>query len=257
DGMTRAIGQVVFLPDGKTLFSREFPINGQDGQDVRFWDIESGTELRSFGMNTTNPYYACCTLSPDGKSLAIAPGDFRDSTIQLRNTATGKIVATLRGHTGGAITALAFSPDSRHLASGGRDTTILLWDVARARLEHLWSELAAGKDDVARGIKKVATTPKEAVPYLKDHLHRAAKAEARARDLIIQLDADEFEVRQKASKELEDLGLDAAFMLRLALSRSPSPEARTRIQSLLDKMKVAGGDTPGLDPHSVWLSLAV
>src|SRR5262249_47051135 len=85
----------------------------------------------------------------------------------------------------------------------------------------------------------------------------AAKAEARARDLIIQLDADEFEVRQKASKELEDLGLDAAFMLRLALSRSPSPEARTRIQSLLDKMKVAGGDTPGLDPHSVWLSLAV
>jgi WD40 repeat protein len=257
DDERRAIGQVAILPDGKTFLSREFQGNGQGGQDVRFWDIESGQELRSFGMNTSNPHYSCCAFSPDGKSLAIIPGDFRDSTIQLRDAATGKIVSQLKGHTGGAVTALAFSPDSKILASGGRDATVLLWDVSRARLEHLWSELASGQDDAARAIKKLATTPGDAVPFLKERLRRAAEQEARASGFISDLDDDDFNVREKASKELEDLGPEGAFALRLALQGSPSVEARARIQRILGQQKTPDGKPSGLDPRSVWLSLAV
>jgi WD40 repeat protein len=253
---TRAVGQVAFLADGKTILSREFRSNGERGQDVRFWDIESGKELHSFGMNTSNPHYSSCALSPDGKSLAIVSGDFRDSTIQLRDAATGKIVGQLQGHAGGAVTALTFSPDSKLLASGGRDTTVLLWDVSRARMEHLLAELASGKDDAARAIKKLGTTPGEIVPYLKERLRRVANCEARASDLIVDLDADEFEVREKASKELENLGPDGAVALRQALQGSPSPEARSRMQKILDKMKTAGGQSAGFEPRSVWLSLA-
>jgi WD40 repeat protein len=253
----RAIGQATFLPDGKTILSREFRTDGRDGQQFRFWDTENGKELRSFGMNIPDSGNSCCALSPDCKSLATAPGDFRDCTIELRDATTGKIVGRLNGHTGGGVSALAFSPDGKVLASGGRDTTVLLWDVLRARLEHLWSELASGQDDAARAFKSLATTPRDVVPFLKQRLRRMAEQEARASGFISDLDDNSFNVREKASKELEDLGPDGVFALRLALQRSPSAERRARIQMILDKMKTADGKTSGFDPHSVWLSLAV
>jgi WD40 repeat protein len=40
---------------------------------------------------------------------------------------TGKERSSLKGHSG--VLALAFSPDGKTLASGGRDDTIKLWDV--------------------------------------------------------------------------------------------------------------------------------
>jgi WD40 repeat protein len=254
----RAVGQAAFIPDGKTILSREFQRGGGGGQDVRFWKTETGKELdSSFGMNTANAYFSLGAFSPDCRLLAIITGDFHDSAIQLRDATTGKIMGRLRGHTGGAVTALAFSPDSKLLASGGRDTTILLWDVSRARLEHLWSELAGGQQDAALAVKKLAAIPGETVPFLKERLRRAPDYEARASKFIVDLDADEFQVREKASRELETLGADGVFALRLALHASPSTEARRRIDKILDKLKTADKEPSGLDPRSVWLSLAV
>jgi hypothetical protein len=197
-------------------------------------------------------------LSPDGKTLAISSGHYKDSAIQLWDTDTGKSLIQLQGHTPGNVTALAFSPDSRVLASGGPDTTILLWDVKQSRLEHLWSELAAAEGDSAQAIKKLAAKPQEAVPFLKDRLRRAAEAEGRAAGLIADLDSDQFPVREKASRELEKLGADAAFALRVVLEGEPAAEVRQRIQTILDKLKRPGEkQIAGTDPRSVRLALAV
>ncbi len=271
----RAVLFAAFLADGKTILAREFsqgrrvpraqrvlakpapPIEPVTTSEVLLWEADSGRLLRSFPISTAQPYNDSYALSPDGKTLATTGRDYRDSAIQLWDTTTGRPLGRLNGHTGGAVTSLAFSPDGRTLASGGRDTTVLLWDVPRARLEHLWSELAGGRDDAARAIKKLAARPAEAIPFLRERLRRAAELEARASSLIPNLDDDNFAVREKATRELEELGPEAAFALRLALQGSPTVEVRARIQRILDKMKTPEGEPQGFDPRSVWLSLAV
>jgi WD40 repeat protein len=68
-------------------------------------------------------------ISPDGKTLVSASAD---KTVKLWEVATGKELATLKGHTAN-IWCVAFRPDGKMLASGdGDDTigTIKLWDTA-------------------------------------------------------------------------------------------------------------------------------
>src|SRR5262249_48616699 len=150
-------------------------------------------------------------------------------------TSTGEQLLSLRGHTG-YMQSLAFSPDGKVLASGSWDTTVLLWDVSRVRLQYLWSQMVGGSDDGARALEGRAATPDEAVPLLTERLRRAAVLEGQLGRLIADLDGDRFEVREQASRDLESLVWAAEVALRRALDGHPSPEARRRIELLLDKL---------------------
>jgi WD40 repeat protein len=76
------------------------------------------------------------TFSGDGKTLASGCGDKfnpgEPGEVRLWDVATGKEQATLKGHKE-AVVCVAYSPDGKTLASGSRDETIKLWDVATGK----------------------------------------------------------------------------------------------------------------------------
>ncbi|HLW66865.1 MAG TPA: protein kinase, partial [Gemmataceae bacterium] len=99
-----------------------------EANTVRLRNAENGKQALQFSAGHRASSLA---ISPDGKRLAIG-SPYPENCVSLWDTATGKIVATLRGHTN-AIAALAFSPDSSRLASASTDQTARLWDSQTGR----------------------------------------------------------------------------------------------------------------------------
>jgi WD40 repeat protein len=125
-----------FTPDGKSLIA----VNGWGG--CCLWDVATGEQGRRFrdDLPQAKPLYSVA-VSPDGKLVA-AGGSER--LIHVWEVETGKKVVDLPGHVDpkvpvrfgfegriiGSIRTLAFSKDSRLLASAGQDSSIILWDLS-------------------------------------------------------------------------------------------------------------------------------
>jgi WD40 repeat protein len=237
DGGPRPILAARLLPGGKQAVSLEqVPGPGApNGLAVKVWDVAKGEEVRSFPMpgSLPGPGPGGAAFSPDGKTLALAAGNFTAPEVQLWDTELGKRLAVLRGHSG-TIASLAFSPDGRTLASGGSDTTVLLWDLPRARLAGLWPQLAGDKDEAAKAAKRLAAEPALAVPLLKERLTPAAAREAPFARLVADLDSDDAQTREVASRRLGEAAAEAEFALRLALEGDPSEEVRQRAGKLIN-----------------------
>jgi dipeptidyl aminopeptidase/acylaminoacyl peptidase len=170
---------VRFSPDGRALAT----IGTCRENVVRFWDAATGQLVGQCGGDTNCRLWCCLTFSQDGRLLATGPYD-NDDTVHLWEVATFQEVARLRGHRGG-VTALAFAPDGRSLASGGGDATVLVWDLtgrtgpgsrgreplSPSRLEECWNELGGADARAAyRAVRTLAADPRRSVPFLAGRL---------------------------------------------------------------------------------------
>ena len=136
-GHQALIRSVVFTPDGRYL------VSASDDKTIRVWDWKAGKTIKVLrgqtGPGDEGKLFAMA-LSPDGRWLAAAGymkngGGSQYGDIRLYDFERGELVGLLRGHTN-PVSSLAFSPDSRRLASGSADDTAIVWDVAQRHLLH-------------------------------------------------------------------------------------------------------------------------
>src|SRR5262245_33593584 len=108
-----------------------------------------------------------------------------------------------------------------------------------SELESLWADLATTDPVKAHQTTTILVArADQAVPFLKQHLQPVPTPDPRRlTKLLAKLDDEQFEVRQRATRELEKLAETAEPALKKALAGDPSPGARRRIERLLDKLK--------------------
>jgi len=98
--------------------------------------------------------------------------------------------------------------------------------------------LAASATKADEAIWALARQPKTSLAFLKDRLSPVAPADPKLIvKLIVDLDSNNFALRDKARRSLEDLGDAAEAAVRKYLDGAPPLEVRQRLAQFLDKIR--------------------
>jgi hypothetical protein len=135
-GHTAQVARVLFTPDGRNLLTVSLD------KTIREWDIKTGRTERIIRPPIADGYEGSLytgALSANGQLLAVAgynkPGRSK-ARIQIFALDENRLARTLAGHDHD-IVSLTFSPDGRWLASGSRDQTAIVWNVASGSAKHV------------------------------------------------------------------------------------------------------------------------
>jgi WD40 repeat protein len=229
--------------DGKMLA-------GAGGRTIHVWETLTGRERLILDTKRIDvDTLAFCPRRPllASASMGLSIWDLRD----------GQLLRTVQGHRGKIGTVL-FSVDGRSLLTGSDDTTVLQWDVAKLTAKEaaplkgqgqgdwdsIWAELRDGDAGKAyRAMRLLIDSPEETCNGLTKTLRPAPQLDVRRfRSLMADLQGARFEVRERSSAELAELGDQVVDQLKTALRAAQnSAELTQRLEQLLSRVAVPSG----------------
>jgi WD40 repeat protein len=118
-----ATGPVLISPNGRLV-----AIRGTPGYSTRVWNLETKREVV---LEDRFQDALLARFSPNSE-LLVTVRAFPDTTMRLWDVTTGKLIATMRGHTN-QVTHLLFSPDSSRIVTASMDRSVRVWDATRER----------------------------------------------------------------------------------------------------------------------------
>jgi WD40 repeat protein len=214
---------------------------------LEVWDLAA--KRQRFQTINPNPVlFECLAFAHDERSLALSGGRNKITVIEL---ATGQIRKEFTSADKGEV-CLSWSADGKVLATGSVDQSVLLWDVTGRMPKGQWQSLKVTEKDLAELWNDLAVVDGPRSYAAMWHLVAGAehsvsfllkKLEPRGVDskqltlLMLDLNADSFQVRDRAFKELEKFQMSAEPFLRKRLEEKSSLESSRRLEELLSRME--------------------
>lgn len=224
-------------PDGRMLATASV-------EGVRLFEV--ATRLERVHVRPNGYPSGGLRFSPNGRFLTW----FADrSVVHVYDIWTASLLGPFSGHDD-AVSGLTFTKDSRLLASSSGDSTILLWDIAGpaaakkmeidANIDESWQALAGDDAKAAfEAIRAMAASRDKSLKRIGERIKPAEplNAEMIAR-LLKDLDSNVFAERERATRDLAELGERVVPHLEKFLASKPSAEARERVERIIKKLRI-------------------
>jgi WD40 repeat protein len=222
-GHTNHARCVAYTPDGKQI------ITGSYDKTIIIWDVQTHASVAKIEGHSAQVYDVA--VSPDATLLASA--DSRASKAYLWNMSSGKQLHAFED-LGSLVPHASFSPDGRLLAVSSWTGGMRLFDTQTYNLsERIQNIGGVNWSEFSPDGRWLAIAP-NGLRVLVFRADTAANVELQQRisGLLARFEDDSYQVREQASRELEEIGRPAAKQLQEAIE-SPYAETRIRARGIL------------------------
>ncbi|KDD72035.1 hypothetical protein H632_c3969p0, partial [Helicosporidium sp. ATCC 50920] len=124
-GHTKDVLSVAFSVDNRQILS-----SSRD-RTIKLWNTLAECKYTMAEPSGHTGWVSCVRLSPVGATPVVVSASW-DKTVKIWDLASCKLRATLSGHEG-YVNAVTISPDGSLCASGGKDGSAMLWDLAEGK----------------------------------------------------------------------------------------------------------------------------
>lgn len=225
---------VDFSPDGLLIMGRYY--------NRQLWDATTGRLISKVSQSGAT---GTVRFTRDSRGVVIGDG----KRLQLYDVVEGRFVRELV--TGGSNpSCFDLAADHKTIATGQKDGTVILWDakeflkplplavqkLSEKEMNQLWNLLANDDAKAALQARWRLASAEGVAAFLKPRLLSGkAPSEKEVAARIVQLNSDQFIVRDQAMTQLMAWGERVEPALRRALGANPSLEMRRRLDELLER----------------------